>query len=293
MKWGRYMRVVILCSLCGSLGAQNINSVKGDESKQAGISIIAVGAKPARSYTDSGAMKLPQRGEVPPTQLYYRANEEGSGSKVRSKKDQWQAIELTFNNSSVMTAMPAGRQLTFYQKGTSDYKKYLTLSALEEGERRVVLLTRSTSKDASWMSAPDQHEIGVAPSSAQQWEGVQLVFKNLSSGRLVCGVGNSKKPLTRQKTLYYRDQDEGLCRVVVHSEGDARAVYHTAIRIKGALGAEAGARPFLYVFYDADPKTNAGSKVGVFRMVMPYLRSKQQGDGSAVKAKNPSKPHGE
>lgn len=219
-----------------------------DEEVLAEIGFVCIGAKPMRGYNELGEMKLGSLESVPPARMYY---------KVAANGD-WRTVSLTLNVVSSMVKLPAEKPIHFFLKeGEGEYRKYLSVSALGKGERRLILLAR---QGQSWKETPGQQFIELNTPEIKE---SQIVMENLSHMELSCQLGDRELLLAPMKGGRYRQSEPGLCRISARYQSGRQVVINTAVRLRAL------SNQYFYIFYDADPRTNAGSLVGVCRIMIP------------------------
>ncbi|MDG1358767.1 MAG: hypothetical protein P8P36_11300 [Akkermansiaceae bacterium] len=234
-----------------------------DERLETQIMVIALGSVPPRKYGRSGtqgdaAMLLPKEGEVPPNKLYYKSS---AGGSLPSSK--WQPLNVTFNNMSSMHFVPAGRDLVLYRKLARHYEPYVVIPSGEVGMKRAVLLTQDFSernRGEAWHRNPNLTIIDRESASLRD---KQFAIKNLSKMNVLHAFDGEVASVRRGQLIGYKRNKNGVLYHLAASYGARRKIiYNLAVNIRrdNAL--------HLYVLYDADPGTNAGRSVAVFRIML-------------------------
>lgn len=257
--------ILIAAISCVSLSAQTSTSksdAKKVEKPKTEISVVALGPKPTRKYKEvEGAegpiMLMSKPGQTPPSRLYYKGKAEGD------KKTAWQPFNISFNNPSSMRTIEPGKALELYRKLPDDggYKKYVTIPAAAEGSRRVFFLIPSTIGPTPWEKEPHVRTILI---SSKSMEGKQFILKNLSKFTILHAFENSVVSVEPMKIISYTRPKSGeLYRLAARYGTEKKIIYNTAVRLNDEGHIQ------LYVLYNANPRTNSGRSVGVFRTVIP------------------------
>lgn len=236
------------------------------------IAIVALGSMPPRRYLDEPGsagpvMLLARSGEIPPAKLYYK----GKGSA--GQKTDWKPWSIPFNNPCAMTSVPPEKALVLYQKmpGKEDYQKYVSIPAAKEGSRRVVFLTASSHGPHRWNSTPWVRSISLG---SKRLQGKQLILKNLSRFTVLHAFEDLVISVPPLQTISYKRAHTGeLYRLAAQYGTRKKIIYNTAVRLDGHGNIH------LFALYDANPQTNAGRSVGVFRTMIPAAKS---GEGSKI-----------
>jgi hypothetical protein len=236
----------------------------GEEAKsETQIMVIALGAVPARKYSNVGsrgdaAMLLPEVGEVPPNKVYYKSTTQKSGASSK-----WRPISITFNNTSVMYSIKAGRNLILYRKIASGYEPYVFIAPGEVGMRRVVLLTQPSLKENQikpWQSKP---KVTIITVESALLSNKQFAIKNLSRLNVIHAFDQEVANVRPGQLITYSRNRMGILYHLAARYGKQRKMIYNL-----ALTFERNTALHLYVLYDANPKTNAGRSVAVLRMML-------------------------
>ncbi len=265
---------LLFASLIGCLAAASADDIKKGKDSDAEpaikplaeVALIALGALPPRRYLDEPGgggpvMLLARPGEIPPARLYYK--EQASAGR----KPQWKSWSVPFNNPCVMRSVPPGKALVLYRRmpGNDEYQKYVSIPAAGEGSRRVVFLTATGQGAQRWHGAPSVRSISL---SSKRMQGKQLIFKNLSRFTVLHAFEGSVTSVPPLKTISYQCAQTGeLYRLAAQYGTRKKIIYNTAVRL--------GGHGYIHLFalYDANPQTNAGRSVGVFRTMIPAARA--------------------
>ena len=249
--------------------AQEGGAVPGEPNPPvAEISVVAFGPKPERKYkhvegVDVPVMLLAKPGETPPPRLYYQAKEKGD------KKVTWKAFNVPFNNPSVMRAVPADKELQLFLKQPrhGEYKRYVKIPAGKEGSQRIFFLTPAVKGSIPWATAPRVSMISLHQANVR---GKHFILKNLSRFTVLHAFNDSVVSVEPSEMISYeRHKASQLYRLAARYGSHKKVIYNTAVRLHD------DGHIHLYVMYDANPKTNLGRSVGVFRMMIPARRSPQ------------------
>ena len=226
------------------------------------IVLVAVGPKAPRRFKNTGThtssvMLLPEPGEVPPSRLYFKAQ------PSTDEKPNWQTFNVAFNNPSVMKSITPEKTLTLYQKNTEsgEYLKYVTIPPGAEGGRRVFFLIPSATGPKPWEQPPLVRTIDLDSKTLQ---GKQFILKNLSQFTVLHAFEKSVTEVPSMKTISYtRPRTGELYRLAARYGTQKKIIYNTAVRLDTSGNIQ------LFALYNANPKTNSGRSVGVFRMMIP------------------------
>lgn len=261
----RTLTVLIAAILCPWAGAQT-PSPKPSEKKAAKpvaeVSVVALGPKPTRRYKhveggEAPVMLLAKPGETPPPQLFYKGKEKGD------KKTRWLTFNVPFNNPSAMRAIPPGKELTLFRRlpGDDNYQRYVTLPAGAVGSRRIFFLTPAKTGPTPWDTPPRVRTISLGSESLK---GKQFILKNLSRFTVLHAFEDNVVSVAPMKTISYTRPKTGqLYRLAARYGTHKKVIYNTAVRLNGDGHIQ------LYALYDANPRTNSGRSVGVFRTMIP------------------------
>lgn len=265
-----FLFLIVASALVSGLNAAPDGEAVGDHSggKKKGkplteISIVALGPKPQRRYSDSGYMLRARPYETPPPRLYYK------GKSSTDKKTTWKSFNVPFNNPSAMQAITPGQTLVLHRKLPKDggYERYVTIPAAPEGSRRVFFLTASTTGPTPWAKPPRVRTISL---NSESLKGKQFVLKNLSRFTVLHAFADSVVSVAPMKVISYKRAKTGqLYRLAAQYGTQKKVIYNTAVRLNDEGHIQ------LFALYDANPKTNSGRSVGVFRTMIPAPKKPQ------------------
>ncbi len=261
------MRIFLILGLSVATVLSEENKVSGSEAGEehleTQIMVIALGPVPARKYdrvSNRGdrAMLLPEEQEVPPNKLYYKPSLRGS-----LPPSKWKSLNITFNNMSSMHCVPAGRDLVLYRKLAGHYELYVVIPSGEVGMKRLIVLTQpfsESNKGDLWRKNPkltiiDRESVGLRDK--------QFAIKNLSQVNVLHAFDNEVAVVRRGKLIGYERNKNGVLYHLAASYGAQRKIiYNLAVHMRTDKALH------LYILYDADPITNAGRSVAVFRIML-------------------------
>lgn len=280
-----YLSNILLLSLCCSLtsDAQQAkpNASESSNKKEilpAKLSIIAIGPKPPRRFGSAGedkpnsaAVLLPPKpGEIPPRRLYFAVGEKDEKTTVSNKegndptpKLEFKSINVTFNNPSHFTNVPPNKLLKLQRRDSisgSELSDYISIAPLKPGSVTVVLLRPSGLGSKRWLLEPKLYKINLFDEGLTK---KKLTILNLSR-RPIKSVFHQDKKLIEPGGFQSYESIEGLelHRIAAAYGQEDRIIYNTALRLNRSN------RMLFYVLYDANPNTNDGRTVGLFRTGM-------------------------
>jgi len=277
---------VTLSFLCviffnGHVVADQTGSTGHKKPMPAKLAIIAVGPKPPRRFGDDGengaaAILPPRPGEVPPGRLYYENKKKGKNSSQDTDKvvpaETMQSINVTFNNPSHFVKVPENRTLDLLRKpmeGGDSLSRYITISPLKPGSITVALLRPTGKGDKRWVSEPKLRFIDLLDEKLKE---KKLVILNLSH-QPVKTIFHDDKTLIKAGGYQTYETVKGieLHKMAAAYGKDNKIIYNTALRLNR------GDRILLYVLYDANPYTNDGRHVGIFRTAVEPEEIQKEG----------------
>jgi len=263
LKMKTYLYLILLTSLtCCLMPQVSVGQEAENEVLPAKLAIIAIGPKPAREFGNrngakksSGSVLLPPNpGEIPPRRLYLERDEKEDGEE----NTELESIQVTFNSPSHFVEVPANRMLIFKRRGDDEFRKYVTVKPLVAGSKHIILLRPSGKGGQRWVSAPFQYRINLLNEALAN---KRLVVMNLSRRSITSIVHEDKKVITAGGFLAYEAIDGlKLHRVSAFYGREKKVIYHTAVKLN-----KEATHLLLYVFYDANPNTNDGRTVGLFK----------------------------
>lgn len=265
--------LAIACALPALLAAAPANETKKTAGKKTDvpltqIAVIALGPEPVRRYGERGQMLRARPGETPPPKLYYRgAKRKTKGGK--KKETAWKSFNLRFNSRASMREFPSGKEIVLHRRlpGGEGYEPYVTIPAGAEGARRVFFLTPADVGPSPWSGAPKACMLDLG---ARGLRNKEFILRNLSEFTVLHAFeGTVASVAPMQTTSYTRPKVGELYRLAARYGNHKKIIYNTAVR----LGTRGDIQ--LFVLYNANPATNSGRSVGVFRMVVPAPLAKQ------------------
>jgi len=251
----------ILCCLPAAVQAQGDTQRNREElDRRPEVAIVALGPRPGRRYTEPQGggdpiMLLAKPGETPPSRLYYRGSE--------NRKSKWTSINIAFNNPAALRRMPEDRELRLYQKlpGEDQYEPYVTLPAVPETMRRFFFLMPGENGETPWKANP---RIKVLSLDNSNLVDKHFILANFSKHPVQHAFENMVEVVAPDRTIAYQRNKVGeIYRLAARYGSEKKIIYNTAVRLSQEGHIQ------LFVLYDANPETNAGRDVGVFRMTIP------------------------
>jgi len=230
------------------------------------IAVIALGPRPQRKYVESNdgeesLMLSAQPGETPPSRLFFQDNaSRGAGRK-------WAVFNLAFNNASTFRKTVPGRELKLHQRkaGGEAYDVYVSLPAVPPASRTIFFLTPKSLGPKPWEDFPAVRSLGLENAELAD---KQFILANFSKHSVQHAFEDSIEVVRPNQILsYQRDQVGQIYRLAARYGREQKIIYNTAVRLNEEGHAQ------LFVLYDANPETNAGRDVGVFRMMIPARES--------------------
>lgn len=262
-----FLPLILLGMIAGQLAAvpdagSEVMVEENNTVPQTEVAVISLGPTPPRRYSNAhkrgeSVMLLPVAGEVPPARLFRRA---GASAE---QEGRWQPFNLSFNNPSPMSSIPAGKTLALFRKKAKgeEYERYVTIPAGEQGSRRVIFLTPSARGKQAWVKPP---KVWTIPLDAGNLQGKQFILQNLSQTMVLHAFGNKITEVRKKEIIAYQRAEAGmLYRHAARYGKQKKIIYNMALRLD-----EEG-NTHLYALYDTNPDTNAGRSVGVFKTVIP------------------------
>ncbi|MGJ8655447.1 MAG: hypothetical protein ACSHX6_03275 [Akkermansiaceae bacterium] len=262
-----YLHKILFISLSCSLISGAQEKAKKKEILPAKLAIIAIGPKPPRRYggdggkgsKSAGAMLPPHPGEIPPRRLHFDVTKKkkNSSTKTDDKEPKQSSINVTFNNPSHFIEVPPNKTLSLQRREQSEYSKYISIGPLQPGSMTVILLRPTGTGFKRWVSEPTQHKINLFADSLKN---KKLAILNLSRRPIKSIFHDDKKMITSGGFQAY-ESIEGLelHRMAAAYGQEDKIIYNTALRLNKSN------RLLFYVLYDANPNTNDGRTVGLFR----------------------------
>ena len=260
IMWTILLTLLLVVNLKGnpdiSRLAENVSSVESELLTQ--IALIAVGEKPPRRYEkavngNEPRMLLPTSEEVPPSRLYYK------GKGFTDLKSNWKSLSVSFNSSANLIEVAPESELLLYRKKTEsgEYEQYVNIEAAPIGSQRICFLL----PQGDWSKSPNCKIWDLGEASIK---GKQFVFINLSQKKVLQAFDGVVTEIGSMKNVAYkRGKSDKLFRLAARDRTSNELIFNTAV--KGCTRNRAN----WFVFYDANPLTEAGRTIGVFRMIIP------------------------
>jgi hypothetical protein len=298
---------VILSGFPGGAAAQEVSTKEKDRAPAASahVSVIALGPVPRRRYMMPGAEELedmnkmnipgggggpgggklgnnglpgagktpkaepgidaipvmlpPLEGSVPPATLYYKT--------PRSKGDSpWARMSIGFNNATTITKVHAGVPLDLCYAtpgGNNEYRSYFKLEALKPWSQAIVFLTPSSEGKTRWKSDPKVTVLNLCSPALMD---KTLLLKNFSAEPVAFVIDDSQPETLNpgQSSSFAVARKIAFHQVTAIKLKDRVRVIDTSVSIPGDSMS-------VFAFFDADPLTNGGKNVGVFRSTCSRL----------------------
>lgn len=293
MRFLFYRKYTFSCLISGFIGLHCGTPVvaqdRSDDSKKkkllegeaAHISLIALGPVPQRRYKTSGKSNSDDRGDVaprslnlnsipvllptlvdsvPPPALYYKLSKATNGSS-------WGRMRVGFNASTSVTKVHAGESMCLNIKDASQpdgYRAYLNLAPLKPWTQSVIFLVSSHQGKTPWKKTP---HMSVLDMHSKALLGKSVLVENFSNKPVVFSLDNMdpiRLKVGEKKTYEVVHKKGRLHRITATYHSTRVLIFKSALRVPdGTLS--------IFAFYNANPKTNGGKKVGVVRVVINQL----------------------
>jgi hypothetical protein len=204
-------------------------------------------------------MLPPLEGSIPPGTLYYKTPKSKSSAP-------WARVSVGFNNATAITKVHAGIPLNFCSieaGGNNVYQSYFKLDAMAPCSQVIVFLTPSTGGKTYWKSDP---KVTVLNLCSPDLIDKTLLLKNFSAEPVAFVVDESQPEILNpgQTNSFAVARKIAFHQVTAIKLKDRVRVIDTSVSI-----------PFntmsVFAFFDADPLTNGGKNVGVFRSTCSKL----------------------
>lgn len=237
---------------------------RADESRAgmqtAEISVVALGPKPTRKYEagddgDGPIMLLAKPDETPPSRLYYKGRVEGGD-------ESWLSMNLPFNNPSVMFRVAPEKVLELHRRlpGGEIYEPYLQIPPLPPGSRVLFFCQPSELGPTPWKKSP---VVNFMDLQSEKLRGKQLILFNLTEHTIYHAFDESVVAVKPDQIVSHERPVSGqLYRLAASYAKGKEILYNTAVRITDDRSIQ------LYVLYKANPATNSGRDVGVFKTMI-------------------------
>lgn len=235
------------------------------------IAIVALGPKPLRKYAkkEGGGepvMLLPEPFETPPARLFRRG-------RAESGNGDWIAVPLPFNRPVSMWKVSAGKGILLYRRipGDDDFRAYARIPGVEPGGRMIFFFLPSAKGAKPWNPSPRLVSLDLGSAEHRDRN---FILYNLSDHPVLHAFDHSLAKVEPGRIIAYRrPMGDRLHRVAASCGPSRQIIYNSAVRID-----EVGSI-LLHVLYNANPATNSGREVGVFRMVVPAAGTVPQPEG--------------
>lgn len=241
--------------------AENRESEK-NQAPQAYLAIIAIGAIPETRYEgDSLALRHPDE-EPPPFLIFTKENKE----KIR--------LRLGLNKKGKFQQVPAEQELNLKRKispQSAKEKPYIKLKPLQANSRNLLILTPEGKGAKMWQGTPKINRLTIPQSNLKA---NNLLLCNFSKTSLNMSLGKKqfnlppnqkqfvsfqqktkKEQQEQKKTIQYQNL---FISSVKHSDKNS---IHTAVSLRTD-------QFNVLAFYQANPKTNRGKKIGMVKASM-------------------------
>ena len=275
-----YLYKILFISFSCSLLSHAQELSEKEEVLPAKLAIIAIGPKPPRRFgspegdkpNSAAALLPPKPGEIPPRRLYFEIKEEKKTTEPQKDEKKpplkLKSINVTFNNPSHFIEVPPRKILKLQRRGNSELSDYISIAPLKPGSMTVVLLRPTGKGDKRWVSEPKQYKIDLLD---DELNNKRLAILNLSR-RPVKSIFHKDKKMIPAGGFQAYECIEGLelHRMVAAYGREDKIIYNTALRLNKSN------RLLFYVLYDANPNTNDGRTVGLFRTSMPEEAKKEE-----------------
>jgi hypothetical protein len=276
MRIARRSKLVsIISCLIMACDAVAFAQAENDSKKQeAEVAVIALGPRPVRKYAavegkSESVMLLAQPGETPPARLYYRS----TGSE--EKDGNWNTWQLSFNNASILRPFPAGREIKLYRRLSEEkgYEPYVTLPAMPAASRMIFFLLPGSGGEKPWEKTPAFKVVNLGDVT---YTDKRFVMANFSRHTVQHAFEQNVETVEPNQLIgYQHDQVGQIYRLAARYGIERKIIYNTAVRLSQEGHTQ------LFVLYNANPATNAGRNVGVFKMVVPMKKMESKDEALA------------
>lgn len=212
----------------------------------------------------------PQSGTVPPAALYFQARPTEGGEKNETTKLLRSRLRVGFNNATGIQSVPAGRVIKLERRENGSmpvYSSYVSIPAIKPRTQSLAFLLPQSKGTKPWQDAP---AVSLLSPNSKALADKNILVRNFSEHTVAYKIG-------AQKFRQLKPGQRGSLKVP-HSRGywSFRAVrgkqktslLQTSIRVPvDSLT--------VIAFYNANPETNAGEPVGVFRTAVRKLPPEQ------------------
>ena len=279
----------------GSAGSRTEGKAVKELPKEAHLAVLAIGAKPSLRYImpdskvgKSLKAKLSEEMKVEIEQL----KKEG----VKFSKDELEALKgnallvpphpqsvppsmlitkgledqdirlrVGFNSTPTFTRVPAQKELStkrMVTEGSDSLKSYLKINPIAPGSRTLMIVSPPNKPPLMWKDVPGRASyINIDSPGAK---GKIAIVVNNTAQALEFTLGKKVYKLSAQQRIALSPPSAAEYQPfsLNYSKGEKKLLTRGTIVVsKEALN--------LFVFYDANPKTNAGKLVGIYKTLIP------------------------
>lgn len=220
--------------------------------------------KGGKGDAGAGAIPIllpPVSGSTPPGALYYKS------PKPPAEGSPWARLRVGFNNATSITPVPAGITLQLHKSDrdkNSGYQQYMTIPALLPASQVIVFLSPRGSGSRPWRKEPKISALNIR---SQALRNKNVLVRNFSSKSVAVKLAGGEPSVLKagQRKSFNVVVPKGkFTQVAAIIASSRKPLINTVIRVpKRSLTVMA--------FYDADPITNGGKNVGVFRTTVSKL----------------------
>jgi len=175
-------------------------------------------------------------------------------------------IRVGYHSNPVFRKVPAGRPLILkrhVKPGAAKLAKYMTLEALMPSSRVLVVMVPPDKPPLLWKSEPKR--LKYINLDSPRMVGKSLIIVNTTTEQLNFKLGSKYVELGggSSRAIEVGHKESGVLRFTVDStKRDVGVVARGSVLVDlKSLN--------LFVIYDANPRTNAGKRIGVYKSVVP------------------------
>ncbi|BDS05983.1 hypothetical protein NT6N_10230 [Oceaniferula spumae] len=292
--------LLLILSLIGTLGsglsAQEAKQPEAEKEEKlsnlsAYISVVALGPVPQRKYKmpdekdlekiagedgdgrpdrkgqakpDAGAGAIPillptVSGAIPPAALYYKSPKPKEGNP-------WARLRVGYNNATSITPVPAGITLKLHQldrEENSEYKTYMTVPPMVPATQVILFLTPDGTGSRPWMKTPKISTLNIRSEALRD---KNIIVRNFSSKAVTVKIASGEPEVLNggQRKSFNVEQKGSFTQIAAMIATSRQPLINTVVRLPAKTLT-------VLAFYDADPVTNGGKSVGVFRTTVSKL----------------------
>ncbi len=216
---------------------------------------VYISKKELAQLSGNAIMLSPNIHQVPPP-LLVTDGEEGESSRIR----------VGYHSNPVFRKVPAGRPLILkrhVKPGSAKLAKYMTLEALMPSSRVLVLMVPPDKPPLLWKSEPKH--LKYINLDGPRMVGKNLIIVNTTTEQLNFKLGSKYVELGgwSSSAIQLEHKKAGVLRFTVDSPK-----LHAGVVARGNVLVDLK-NLNLFVIYDANPRTNAGKRIGVYKSVVP------------------------